>query len=76
MAAYVSNVHGLSSLSMPVDVVIDQRCIMRCILSSLGRAGSSASEKEGLQEVQMLKVERWSVQVRTRLSEELVLLGL
>ena len=74
--AYVSNVHGLSSLSMVAGVVIDQRCIMRCILSSLDRAGSSASEKERLQEIQVLEVEGRSVQVRARLSEELVLFGL
>jgi len=54
----------------------DQRCIMRCILSSLDRAGSSASEKERLQEIQVLEVEGRSVQVRARLSEELVLFGL
>ena len=57
-------------------VVIDERCIMRCILSSSDRAGSPASEKEGLQEVEMLQVEGWSVQVRQRLSEQLVLFGL
>ena len=74
--AYVSNVHGLSSLSMDAGVVIDQRCIMRCILSSLDRDGSSASEKERLQEIQVLEVEGRSVQVRARLSEELVLFGL
>lgn len=48
---------------------------MRCILSSSGRAGSSASEKEGLQEVQVFQVEGWSMQVRSRLSEQLLLFG-
>jgi len=66
----------LASLSTFGGVVIDQRCIMRCILSSLNRAGSSASEKEGLQEVQVLQVERRSVQVRARLSKQLILFGL
>jgi len=60
---------------MVAGVVIDQRCIMRCILSSLNRAGSSASEKEGLQEVQVLQVERRSVQVRARLSKQFILFG-
>ena len=60
---------------MAVGVVIDERCIMRCILSSLDRADSPASEKERLQEVQVLQVEGWSVQVRARLSEQLDLFG-
>ena len=60
---------------MVAGVVIDQRCIMRCILSSLDRAGSSTSEKEGLQEIQVFEVEGWSVQVRARLSKQFVLFG-
>ena len=60
---------------MAVGVVIDLGCIMRCILSSLGRAGSSASEKERLQEIQVLEVERRSVQMRSGLSEQFFLFG-
>ena len=60
---------------MIAGVVIDQRCIMRCILSSLDRAGSSASEKEGLQEVEVFEVERRSVQMRARLSKQFILFG-
>ena len=60
---------------MVAGVVIDERCIMRCILSSLDRAGSPASEKEGLQEVEVFQVEGWSVQVRARLIKQLVLFG-
>ncbi len=60
---------------MVAGVVLDSRCIMRCILSSLDRAGSSASEKEGLQEVEVFEVEGRSVQVRARLSKQLILFG-
>ena len=60
---------------MASGVVIDERCIMRCILSSSDRAGSPASEEEGLQEVEVLQMEGWSVQVRPRLSEQLMLFG-
>ena len=55
--------------------MIDRRCIMRCILSSLERAGSSASEKERLQEIQVLEVERRSVQMRSGLSKQFFLFG-
>ena len=48
---------------------------MRCILSRLIRAGFSTSEKEGLQEVQVLEMERRSMQVRARLTEHLFLSG-
>ena len=60
---------------MAAGVVIDQRCIMRCILSSLDRDGSSASEKERLQEIQVLEMERRSVQMRSGLSEQFFLFG-
>ena len=60
---------------MGPGVLIDQRCIMRCILSSLERAGSSASEKERLQEIQVLEMERRSVQMRTGLSKQFILFG-
>ena len=53
--------------------MIDRRCIMRCILSSLERAGLSASEKERLQEIQVLEMERRSVQMRSGLSEQFFL---
>ena len=46
---------------------------MRCILSSLERAGLSASEKERLQEIQVLEMERRSVQMRSGLSEQFFL---